>query len=47
MCVMKTRGGIVVFEKENVLCRELKENIKGKINGKVYEQAQRKDTALG
>lgn len=31
---MKTRGGIIVSEKENVLFIELKENIKDKFNGK-------------
>lgn len=41
---MKTSGGTVVSEKENVLFIEQKKNIKDKINGKVYKQAQRYDT---
>lgn len=37
MYVMKTRDGIVVSEKENIFFIELKENIRDKINRKVYK----------
>lgn len=39
---MKTRGGIIVSEKENVLFIELKENIKDKFNGKSLRTSPKK-----